>query len=288
MSQANLTIANGSGADFRAALNNALAALGSFFYGPNDPYDSGYSINYMFWGDTTNNLFKQRNAENTAWITKGTIDTNGTVQWDLSQGTGIVAIANGGTGSTTASAARTALTAAESGANSDITSLSGLTSAIPYAGVYPGSVVQVVNYQTGEVATGTTVIPIDDSIPQSNEGDEYMSFSITPKSATNKLKIDVVWIGTHSSTSISFLTVTLFKDSDANAIAAAVTTAIAAGYIRTIAFSHSMTAGTTSAITFKVRAGSEDSGTTTFNGSTGARLYGGVMASSITITEVKA
>lgn len=40
---------------------------------------------------------------------------------------GVVAIANGGTGQTTAGAARTALGAAASGANSDITSLSGLT-----------------------------------------------------------------------------------------------------------------------------------------------------------------
>lgn len=42
-----------------------------------------------------------------------------------------VSIANGGTGSTTAAAARSALSAAQSGANSDITSLSGLTSPVP-------------------------------------------------------------------------------------------------------------------------------------------------------------
>lgn len=42
--------------------------------------------------------------------------------------TGVLPIANGGTGSSTASAARSALSAAQSGANSDITSLSALTS----------------------------------------------------------------------------------------------------------------------------------------------------------------
>ena len=49
---------------------------------------------------------------------------------------GILAILYGGTGATTASGARTNLSAASSGANSDITSLTGLTTAldIPYGG----------------------------------------------------------------------------------------------------------------------------------------------------------
>jgi hypothetical protein len=47
-----------------------------------------------------------------------------------------------------------------------------------------------------------------------------------------------------------------------------------------------MIAGTTSAITFRVRAGN-DSGTYTLNGAGGVRKLGGVMASSITVTEYK-
>ena len=42
-------------------------------------------------------------------------------------------------------------------------------------GVGSGSVVQTVSYQTGAVATGTTIIPIDDTIPQISEGNEYMT-----------------------------------------------------------------------------------------------------------------
>ncbi len=52
---------------------------------------------------------------------------------------------------------------------------------------------QVVVTQTGAVASGTTVIPYDDTIPQNTEGDEYITRSITPKSATSKLVIDVVF-----------------------------------------------------------------------------------------------
>ena len=51
----------------------------------------------------------------------------GSISGNAANVTGIVDITHGGTGSTTASAARTALGAAASGANSDITSLSGLT-----------------------------------------------------------------------------------------------------------------------------------------------------------------
>lgn len=47
--------------------------------------------------------------------------------------TGTVPVANGGTGATAAAAARTNLSAASSGANSDITSLSGLTTALSVA-----------------------------------------------------------------------------------------------------------------------------------------------------------
>ena len=47
-----------------------------------------------------------------------------------------------------------------------------------------------------------------------------------------------------------------------------------------------MTAGTASETTFKVRVGFNASGTTTFNGSGGARRLGGNFASSITITEI--
>lgn len=54
---------------------------------------------------------------------------------DLQAGTSgdTIPVASGGTGSTTASGARTALSAASSGANSDITSLTGLTTALSVA-----------------------------------------------------------------------------------------------------------------------------------------------------------
>ena len=46
-----------------------------------------------------------------------------------------------------------------------------------------------------------------------------------------------------------------------------------------------MTSGTTSSITFRIRAGGNVAGTTTFNGSVGSRFFGGVYNSYIEITE---
>ena len=152
----------------------------------------------------------------------------------------------------------------------------------PTAGV-KSRIVQIVNTQTGAVATGTTLIPNDDTIPLSGEGNQYMTLAITPTNVNNKLKIDVVFVG--SSNVDNSLGVALFQDATTNAIAA-VWSYIAIGTYITITFSHYMAAGTTSATTFRVRAGGHGAGTTTFNGQAGGRIYGGVMASSITITEI--
>lgn len=146
------------------------------------------------------------------------------------------------------------------------------------------TVVQVVNTQTGAVATGTTAIPYDDSIPQNTEGDEYMTLAITPKSATNVLKIDVVFHGSGSGGAL--LVAALFQDSTAGALASSFDLN-GSGYGHNIKFTYWMIAGTTSETTFKVRAGYDGAATTTFNGISSARKFGGVMASSIIITEIK-
>jgi hypothetical protein len=148
-----------------------------------------------------------------------------------------------------------------------------------------GKVLQVVKTQTGAVATGTTTVPIDDTIPQNTEGDEYMTLAVTPKSASSRLRVDVVWHGGHSTAGATVIAVSLFRDSAADALAVGADRAEVASSVQNIAFSHDMASPGTSATTFKVRAGGEDAGTTTFNGQGGARIYGGVLASSIIITE---
>jgi hypothetical protein len=88
---------------------------------------------------TQRTLAKVTLAVGDTWTTDGTFDTNGNLKQSMgtvnlaSQVTGTLPVANGGTGGTTASAARSNLSAAASGANSDITSLAGLTTALSVA-----------------------------------------------------------------------------------------------------------------------------------------------------------
>ena len=66
MAQHDYDIANQSGANFRADLNNALDAIVSNNSGTSEP---STTFAYEWWVDTTNNLLKLRNSANNAWIT---------------------------------------------------------------------------------------------------------------------------------------------------------------------------------------------------------------------------
>jgi hypothetical protein len=147
-------------------------------------------------------------------------------------------------------------------------------------------IIQVVNTMNGAVATGTTTIPQDDTIPQITEGTQFMTLAITPTSATSLLKIDVVINGAASSGN-SWATA-LFQDSTANALAATNFSVAANNLVSYSGFTHFMTAGTTISTTFRVRCGTVTAGTFTFNGQSAGRIFGGVIASSITISEVAA
>lgn len=140
----------------------------------------------------------------------------------------------------------------------------------------------------GSVATGATVIPADNTIPQITEGNEYMTQAITPLSATNILEVDVTIVLSNSASPNYQMIAALFRDAGANALAVVATQAVVATGILTLNFKYVGTAGSTSATTFRVRAGASVAGTTTFNGQSGAGVFGGVTASSISIKEYPA
>ncbi len=147
----------------------------------------------------------------------------------------------------------------------------------------PGTVIQIVNVQDGAVATGTTLIPFDDTIPQITEGDEYITLAITPADAANRLLILVtVQYGTSGA---DFIQTALFQDAIANALATVSVFLNGANHPTPQTFAHNMVAGTTSSTTFRVRIGKNGAGTITFNGAAAGRRFGGTSASSITIIE---
>lgn len=155
------------------------------------------------------------------------------------------------------------------------------------AAVPPPKITQIVHKQVSATSTGTTLLPTDDTIPQqSTDGDELFQQSFTPVSASSRLMIDIVVNLSGSSAANQQFGVAIYTDSVEAAIAAqgqsesSATTAVE----QCIAFRHVMNSPGTSAIVFKVFAGMDAAGTTTFNSNT----YGGKMASSITITEIAA
>jgi hypothetical protein len=149
-----------------------------------------------------------------------------------------------------------------------------------------GKVLQVVNETDTGLTSTTTIMPYDNTIPQSGEGIEVMSVAITPADSSNKLIIMVTTNLSHNQAA-GENTTALFQDSTAGALAAVTNQKSGDGQVANCTFLHFMAAGTTSATTFKVRVGNNDSGkTTNFNGFSSQARFGGVYSSSITVWEI--
>jgi len=148
-----------------------------------------------------------------------------------------------------------------------------------------GKILQMVNVQNGAYASGTSVIPFGNTIPQITEGTEVMTLNITPSSASNKLQIQVVANGSRSNQ--GDVVFALFVGSTANALICS-NIFSDANWRQNHTLNYFMTAGTTSQLTFRLRGGGAGASTFAFNGYAGNSLFGGVYLSSITITELAA
>ena len=140
-----------------------------------------------------------------------------------------------------------------------------------------GSVVQVVNYQRQDEVACATVIPMDNNARTSAEGNQILTVTITPKSNSNKLFIQVaVHFGGGSNNCI------ILMDG---------TTVLATGRCVTnthgdpLLLNYWMTSPGTTAKTFNVNAGANGGGGTL--NKTSISVDAGKLVSSITITEIK-
>lgn len=147
-----------------------------------------------------------------------------------------------------------------------------------------GGSYQIVSNETSSDIGISAKMNLDDTIPQNIEGGEVITQAIMPTSATNILII-IANILVSTQSAADDVIVALFQDSAANAIA------VTGAHVNidaptAITLIHRMVAGTTSATTFKIRAG----GVTQIihvNGYTTGRLFGGVSSTSLVIMEVK-
>lgn len=151
-----------------------------------------------------------------------------------------------------------------------------------------GDIVQDVTKEYTAVATGSTVIPLDDTIPQNTEGDQYMNLDVTPTSFCNLVEVSVLGNFANSSTEAN-MAMALFRDSIANALTAVFwSRGGAANKVGQAVLSwreRSPQAGV--GVSYKTRAGAlVTAGTTTFNGDSSARRFGGTMNSHMRYKEI--
>lgn len=149
----------------------------------------------------------------------------------------------------------------------------------------PGTVIQVVSTTTSSYTSCGTAIPDDDTIPQlSTEGTTVLTRAITPQSASSTLLVQVI-VHCSSDGTAGQACIALHRDSTESALSAVRSNSDQAQKSITIPLNHAVTSGSTSATTFKVNLG-PSSGTVYFNGSSAARILGGISGSSITVWEI--
>lgn len=135
MAQADQTVQDASFPSVRADINDNLEALFSQNSGNSAPF---VTVAFMPWIDTSSSpaVWKVRNATNSGWITVGTIDAT-----TFAVG-GLVPIANGGTGQTTAAAALTALLPSQTGNSGKVLTTNGTLAAWGAGGGAAGASIQ--------------------------------------------------------------------------------------------------------------------------------------------------
>jgi hypothetical protein len=142
-------------------------------------------------------------------------------------------------------------------------------------------------YAENTVYTQSTAVMAGalDSVPQQTDGTQILSVSITPKSASSKLRIHVSIPTIVAGGSLS-VWAAVFQDSTAAAITSGFIQ-VSANQPQSMSLTYEMSAGSITSTTFKVRVGlfTSTSGTISMNGSSGGRWLGGSNRMTITVDE---
>ena len=197
-------------------------------------------------------------------------------------------------GLTQATARLIGRTTAGTGAPEEISVGSGLSLSAGSlsASAGSGAIAQIVRATWATQTTFTDATPFDNTIPQNTEGAERFTVTMTPTDANSTLEIEVVL---QCTIVLSGLSQTariighLHRDATSNAIAAGLFEVLDASVTHSgaLVIRASVSAAAASSTTFKVRSGRDVAGGTPGTHHNGATaLFGGVMVSRITITEI--
>jgi hypothetical protein len=156
----------------------------------------------------------------------------------------------------------------------------------PSAASPTGSVIGSSYTMVQTCITGATIMPYDNTIPQLTEGNLCMTGSITPSATTSVIEANVSLLTSLSVT--GYVTGALFLGSAADAVATSAAQILTADDLKTLSFNFQMTAGSTAAQDWTVRAGGSATGTFTLNGQSATGIMGGKAVSTLTLREIKA
>lgn len=138
-------------------------------------------------------------------------------------------------------------------------------------------------YSQVTAITLCSTIPSDNTVPQNTEGTEIWSQSITPMSASSKIRITVFINGRPTGSTNGCIA--LFKDSNSSATAVGPFGGESSAVNTNSCFSYEEASGSTSARTYRIRIGCDVS--FYLNGTSGGGgIYGGVATCYIKIEEI--
>jgi hypothetical protein len=147
-----------------------------------------------------------------------------------------------------------------------------------------GAVIQSVTGIYTANADLTTVIPLDDTIPQNTEGTQVLSVSITPTSTTSKIRVFFNSIA--SAASSGNTAIAALFNGGSSAVAVSGNVIFSSSTVINLVY-ESAAVGALTPITFTLRVGA-NTGTMRLNGTNSARLFGGIAASTMLVQEIKA
>lgn len=235
------------------------------------------------------NYFLKRNSADTAYALEAfsaafiAVNSIGYSQLLNSAGAGRVLISNGGSNAFTDSELNVPLIKPTGGTALQVARVNAAATAMELA---TPPIIQVVHTNVTAASSQTTVIPFDNTVPTSAEGDAVAAFdtAITPIRSDSFLLIELLLqVGASGAFDA---TVALFKDADAAAIAAASVTCGGADTVATLMLRFRVASASTTARTYKIRVGPNTAGTIYINRVSATPLFGGICQSSMRITEV--
>jgi len=139
---------------------------------------------------------------------------------------------------------------------------------------------------SGVSASGGVALPVDNTIPTSTEGTQMLLMTMTPRSASSKLRVQASGMFSLNFTANNKGAISLVRDTTGSAFAARAATWPSADEYVSIYLESVVSSNAASATNFSIRIGPNNaSDNLRVNGNSGGQLFGGVSPLTLTVTE---